>query len=130
MKLCYFHLRQNILRRINNNYFKSLFKNNFWSKIIVFGAKALAFVPPEVFLPIWEELKYRSKIINDNFLNNFVEYFNKERIKGCDITYWNFYKDFNKTTNNFSESFNHKINILFNNKKTKLYSNIYNYNFL
>lgn len=36
IKLCYFHFGQNILRRVNINYFKSLFKNNYWPNIIVF----------------------------------------------------------------------------------------------
>ena len=115
---------------MNNNYFKFLLKNNYWSNIIVFGAKALALIPPEVVIPIWEELKAKSKEINDNFLNEYIQYFEKEWIIGCEINDWNFYNDFINRTNNFSESFNHKINNLFNNKKAKIYSSVYNYKIL
>ena len=52
IKLCYFHFRQNIIRKVKNNYFKSLFKNNYWLNIIVFGSKTLALIPPEVVIPI------------------------------------------------------------------------------
>ena len=41
IKLRYFHFGQNILRRVNNNYFNSLFRNNIRAKIIVFESKAL-----------------------------------------------------------------------------------------
>ena len=71
IKLCYFHFVQNILRRVNNIYFKSLFKNNYWLNIIVFGSKALALISPEVIIPKWEVLKAKSKEINDNFLNEY-----------------------------------------------------------
>lgn len=129
-KIVLFSFWTKILRWVNSNYFKSLFRNNFWSKIIVFGSKTLALVPPEIVLPIWEELKNISKDINDNFLNEYVEYFQKEWINSCDIIYWNYYNDFINRTNNFSESFSHKINCLFNRKKTKLYFSIYNYKIL
>ena len=130
IKLCYFHFGQNILRRVNNNYFKSLLKNNYWPNIIVFGAKALALIPPEDAIPIREDLKAKSKKINDNFLNEYVQYFEKEWILGCEINDWNFYNDFINRTNNFSESFNHKINNLVNNKKAKIQSSVYNYKIL
>ena len=46
---------------------------------------ALTLIPPEAVIPIWEELKEKSKEINDNFLNEYDQYFEKEWILGCEI---------------------------------------------
>lgn len=74
--------------------------------------KTLALIPPEVVILIWEELKKKRITIFNPFLNEYVQYFNKESTIGTEILYWNFY-DFLNRTNNYSESFNHKINFLF-----------------
>ena len=121
IKLCYFHFGQNILKRVNNNYFKNLIRNKISIEKIVYGSKALALIPHEVVIPIWEELKKKSITIAEPILNEYVQYFDKEWIIATEISYWNFYKDFLNRTNNYSESFNHKINDLFKNKKAKLY---------
>lgn len=78
--------------------------------------KTLALIPPEVVILIWEELNKKRITIVDPFLNEYVQYFNKESIIGTEILYWNFYNDFWNRINNYSESFNHKINYLFKNK--------------
>lgn len=48
----------------------------------------------EVIIPIWEKLKKKSITIADPFLNEYVQYFDKEWIIGTEISYWNFYNDF------------------------------------
>lgn len=61
----------------------------------------MALIPPEVVISIWDKLKAKSKEINDNFLNEYVQYFENEWILGCEINVWNFYNDFINRTNNF-----------------------------
>ena len=87
IKLCYFHFGQTILKRVNNNYFKNLIRNNPSIEKIIYGSKALVLIPPEVVIPIWEKLKKKNITIADPFLNEYVQYFDKEWIIGTEISY-------------------------------------------
>ena len=111
IKLCYFHFGQTILKRVNNNYFKNLIRNNPSIEKIIYGSKALVLIPPEVVIPIWEKLKKKNITIADPFLNEYVQYFDKEWIIGTEISYWNFYNDFLNRTNNYSEHLTIKLMI-------------------
>lgn len=119
IKLCYFHFGMNINKRVNNNYFKNLFINKIWCERIVYGAKALSLFPPQVIIPIWDELQLKGKDINGQYLNEFINYYDTEWIKNTPINYWNYYNGFENRTNNYSESFNHRINTLFDHKKKR-----------
>lgn len=91
IKLCYFHFGMNINKRVNNNYFKNLFRNKVWCEPIVYGDKALSLVAPEEVIPIWDELKLKGKETNGQYLNEFIHYFDTEWINNTPINYWNYY---------------------------------------
>ena len=54
-------------------------------------------------------------------------YFAKEWIYGTKISYWNYYKEFEIKTNNASESYNNKINNIFEHKRPFIYHALYEY---
>ena len=64
-----------IKRRVSNTYFKTLFNTNINTQEIVFGLKALSFIPPGLVIPVFEKIKEKGFIINDSFLNQFIHYF-------------------------------------------------------
>ena len=130
IRLCYFHFSNNINKRINNNIFKDLFESNIISLHCVFGCKALAFIPTIYIIPVFELLVVKAKSLNNPNLDNFLDYFSKEWIYGTDNVYWNYYNDFQIKTNNASESYNNKINKIFNNKKPFLYHALFEYRVL
>lgn len=57
------------------------------------------------------KIKEKSITIADPFLNEYVQYFDKEWIIGTEISYWNFYNDFLNRTNNYSEHLTIKLMI-------------------
>ena len=126
IKLCYYHFAECIKRKVSNTYFKSLFNTNIKTQEIVFGLKALSFISPKLVIPVFEKIKEKCFNINDSFLNQFIEYFEKEWINQ-DIKLWNYYNNFDIKTNNSSEGFNNHINHILGNKRPHFYNALYEF---
>ena len=104
-----------------------MFNSNSNSLKCVFGCKGLAFIPQIYVIPVFVLLYEKAKDINDINLINFMDYFAKEWIYGTEISYWNYYKEFQIKTNNASESYNNKINNIFEHKRSFIYHSLYEY---
>ena len=122
IRLCYFHFSNNIKKRVHNSVFKDMFNSNSYSLKCVFGCKGLYFIPQIYVIPVFELLYEKAKEINNINLINFMDYFAKQWIYGTEISYFNYYKEFEIKINNASESYNNKINnIIFLNIKDHLF---------
>jgi len=127
IRLCYFHFSNNIKKRVHNSVFKDMFNSNSYSLKCVFGCKGLYFIPQIYVIPVFELLYEKAKEINNINLINFMDYFAKQWIYGTEISYWNYYKEFEIKTNNASESYNNKINNIFEHKRPFIYHALYEY---
>ena len=90
----------------------------------------MAFIPTIYIIPVFELLVEKAETLKNPNLDSFITYFSKEWINGTEIEYWNYYNDFEIKTNNPSESYNNKINKIFNNKKPFLNHALYEYRVL
>lgn len=103
IRLCYFHFSNNIKKRVNNNLFKVMFNSNINALKCVYGCKGLSFIPLIYVIPVFELLYQKATEINNPNLIDFMDYFSKEWIYGTEISYWNYYNEFDIKTNNASE---------------------------
>lgn len=108
IRLCYFHFSNNIRKRINNILYKNKFISNSNTFKCVLGCKSL-------------------QILYNSNLNNFMDYFKKEKVYGTETSFWNCYREFELKTNNASEGYNHKINNIFGHKKPFIYHALFEY---
>ena len=125
IKLCYFHLSQVIMHRINNNIYKELFKRIVSSKSLILSCKALSFIKPEFVNLVFYLLKEGVDDIVDSTLKDFYNYFEKEYILNYDTNMWNYYLQKKHFTNNACEGYNSRLLKLTDYKKPSFWFNIY-----
>ena len=113
IRLCYFQFSNNIKKRVHNSIFKDMFNSNSNSLKFIFVCEGLSFIPQIYVILVFELLYKKAKEINNINLINFMDYFAKEWIYGTEISYWNYFKEFEIKTNSASESCNNKINNIF-----------------
>ena len=90
----------------------------------MFGLKVLSLV-----IPVFEKLKEKGFNINDPFLNQFIDYFEKEWINQ-DIKLWNYYNNFVIKTIDPKDSIINHINHIFGNKQPLFYNALYEFRIL
>ena len=125
IKLCYFHLSQVIMHRINNNVYKELFERIASSKSLILSCKALSFIKPEFVNFVFYRLKEDVDDIDDDALTDFYNYFEKEYILNYDANMWNYYLQKKHFTNNACEGYNSRLLKLTDYKKPSFWFNIH-----
>ena len=114
IKYCIWHLKRSIIQK-KNKLCNEVINNNDNLYIFYNMINNLYLCHPDYVVIVFNKIKEQS---NNETFNKFLEYFENTFIKKYNVKNWNYFNNFRHITNNACESYNAKLNSLFEKKPT------------